>query len=65
MYVFGSRRHGWRERCEWMRVMGLGFTSPVLGLCLCLGCGGVDGVGGGSVDGMDQGMEGRCGVMCV
>ena len=44
MYVFGS----WRRR---RRGLGLGFTNPlgtggVLDVCLCLGCAGVDGVGG-------------------
>ena len=28
MYVFGSRRCGWRGG-EWMRELGLGFTHPV------------------------------------
>ena len=36
---------------EWIREFGLGFTNPVgtggvLDMCLCFGCGGVDGVGG-------------------
>ena len=49
MYVFGSGRCGWREG-EWMRGLGLGFTNHVgtggvLGVCLCLGCDGVGGVG--------------------
>ena len=41
------------RRCvdEWMRGFGLGFTNPVgtrgvWDVCLCLNCGGVDGVGG-------------------
>ena len=50
-----------------MRGLGLGFTNPVgigrvLDVCLCLGCGGV---GGEWVGGMDQGLEGWCGVMSV
>ena len=33
------------ERGEWMRLLGLGFTNPVvtvgvLNVCLCFGCGG-------------------------
>ena len=48
MYVFGSKRRGWRG-FEWLRRLGLGFTNPVgtwrvLDVCLC--CGGVGGVGG-------------------
>ena len=48
VYVFDSRRRGWR-RGEWMRGLGLGFTNPVgtevvLGVCLRLGCSGMDGV---------------------
>ena len=72
MYVFGSGRRGWRGG-EWMRGLGLGFTNPVgtggvLDVCLCFGCsgvGGVSGVGGEWVGGLDQGMEGWCGVMSV
>ena len=35
-------------RCDWIRVLCLGFTNPVgnrvmLNVCLCLGCGGVGG----------------------
>ena len=46
---------------------GLGFTNPVgtggvLDMCLCFGCGGV---GGEWVGGLDQGLEGCCGVMSV
>ena len=49
-YVFGWGRRGWRGG-EWMRVLGLGFTKSVrtggvLDVCLCLGCGGVGGIGG-------------------
>ena len=38
---------------EWVRRLGLGFTIPVetggvWGVCLCLGCGGVGGVGRGA-----------------
>ena len=39
------------EGGEWMRGLGLGLSNPVgtrrvLDVCLCLICGGVDGVGG-------------------
>ena len=59
MYVFGSGRRGWREG-ERMRGLGLGFTNPVgtegvLDVCLCLGCGGMGGVVGEWVGGLDQG----------
>ena len=42
MYVFGSRRCGWRGGM-WMRELGLGFTNTlgiggVLVMCLCFGC---------------------------
>ena len=55
MYVFGLGLHEWR-RGEWMRGLGLGFTNhvgtrEVLYVCLCLGCGGVCGVGGEWVGG--------------
>ena len=69
MYVFGSGRCGWRVG-EWMRELSLGFTNPavtggVLDMCLCFGWGGVGGVGGNWVGGLDQGRE-RCGgVMFV
>ena len=38
----------WVEEGEWMRELGLGFTNHlgtggVLDMCMCLGCGGVDG----------------------
>ena len=54
MYVFVS------GRCEWMRELGLGFTNPlgtggVLDMCLWFGCGGVGGVGGEWVGGLDKG----------
>ena len=61
MYVFGSERCGWRGG-EWMRELGLGFTNPVLDVCLCFGCGGV---GGEWVGGLDQGRERWGGVMSV
>ena len=62
MYVFGSGRRGWRGG-EWMRRLGLDFTNPVgtggvLDVCLCFVCGGVGGVGGEWVKGLDQGLEG-------
>ena len=43
--------------------MGLGFTNNVgtggvLDVCLCLGCGGVGGVGRECVGGLDHGLEG-------
>ena len=49
MYVFGSGRHR-RRGGEWMRGFGLAFTNSagtrgVLNVCLCLGCGGVGGLG--------------------
>ena len=52
-----------------MRELGLGFTNPVgtggvLDTCLCFGCGGVRGVCGEWVDGLDQGRERWGGVMC-
>ena len=62
MYVFGSGRRGWRGG-EWMRGLGLGFTNPVgtrevLDVCQCFGCG-----GGEWAVGVDQGLEGKGGVM--
>ena len=50
--------------------IGLGFTNPVgtggvLDMCLCFGYGGVGGVGGEWVGGLDQGRERCCGVMSV
>ena len=61
--MFGSGRRGWRGG-EWMRGLGLGFSNPVgiggvLEVCLCLFCGGV---GGECVGGLDQGLEGWCGL---
>ena len=55
---------------EWMRGLGLGFTNPartrgVLGVCLCFGCGGMCGVGGERVGGLDQGLEVWGGIMSV
>ena len=68
MYVFGSGRCGWRGG-EWMRELGLDFTNPVgaggvLVMCLCFGCGGVGGVAGEWIGGLDQGRE-RWGYVCV
>ena len=40
-------------------------TVGLLDVCLCLGCGGVGSVGGEWVGGLDQGLEGRGGVMFV
>ena len=53
---------------EWMR--GLGFTNyvetrGVLDVCLYLGCGVVGGAGGESIGGLDQSLEGWCGIMYV
>ena len=58
------------ERSEWMRGVSLGFTYPVgtggvLNACLRLGCGGLGGVGGKSVWGLDQGLEGWGDVMSM
>ena len=54
---------------EWMRGLGLDFTNSVgtggvLDVCLCFGCGGMGGVGGEWVGGLDQGLEGWC-YVCV
>ena len=53
------------EGCEWMRGLGLGFTTPaeteeVLDVCLCFGGGGVGvgGIGGEWVESLDQGQDG-------
>ena len=61
VYVFGS------GRCEWIIGLCLGFTNPVgLGGVLdVLACGGVGVVGGEWVGGLDQGLEGWCGLMYV
>ena len=53
-----------------MRGLSLGFTDPVvtggvLDVCLCFGFGGVGGVGGEWVGGLDQVREGWGGVMSV
>ena len=55
---------------EWTRGLGLVFTNPVgtggvLDVCLCLGCGGVVGVGGKCARGLDQGPEGWGSAMSV
>ena len=57
-------------RGEWMREFGLGFTNPVgswgvLDVCLCFGCGGVGGVDGEWVGGLDQCRERWGSVMSV
>ena len=69
MYVFGSGRQRWRGG-EWMRGLGLDFTNPagtggMLDVCLCFGCGGVGGVCGEWVVGLDQDLEGWGGVISV
>ena len=53
-----------------MRGLGLGFTNHVgtggmLNVCLCFGYGGVGGVGGEWVRGLDQDLERWGGVMSV
>ena len=58
------------DMCMCMRELGLGFTNSVgtrevLDMCLCFGCGGVSGVGGEWVGGLDQGQERWGGVMSV
>ena len=60
----------WVERGDWMRALGLGFTNlvgtrGVLDMCLRFGFGGVGGVGGEWVGGLDQGRERWGGVMSV
>ena len=49
-----------------MRELGLGFTNPVgtrgVDMCLCFSCGGVGGVGGEWVGGLDQDRERYGGV---
>ena len=70
--MFGSGRRGWRGG-EWIRGLGLGFTNDVvtggvLDVCLCFGCSGMGGVGGVCgewVRGLDQDLDGCCGVMSV
>ena len=67
--MFGSGRRGCRGG-EWMRGLGLGFTSPVgtgrvLDVCLCFGYGGVGSVGGEWVGGLDQGLDRWGGVMSL
>ena len=68
-YASDSGRRGCRGG-ELMRGLGLGFTNPVrtggvLGVCLCLGYGGVGGVDRVWEGGMNHGPEGWCGVMSV
>ena len=67
MYVFGSRRCGWRG--GWMKELGLGFTNPVetggvLDMCRCFGCGGVGGVGGEWLGAWTSGGSGGV-VLCL
>ena len=62
MYVFGSGLRGWRGGGEWMRGLVLDFINPVgtgevLDVCLCFGCGGVCGVCGEWVGGLDQDLD--------
>ena len=63
---------GWRgvRGGGWMRRLGLGLINPVgtgemLDVCLCFGCGGVGGIDGEWIWGLDQGLEGWGGVMSV
>ena len=65
--MFGSGRLG-RWGGEWIRGLGLGFINPVgawrvLDVCLCLGCGGVD--GREWVRGLYQGRERWGGVISM
>ena len=58
------------ERGEWMRGLGLGFTNPVgtwgvLDVCLCFGVRWYGLCRWGVDRGLDQGLEGCCGVMFV
>ena len=58
------------KRGEWIRGLGLCFSNPVgaggvLDVCLCLGCGVVDGVYGERVGALGQSLEGWDGVMSV
>ena len=55
---------------EWIRGLALGFTNHVgtgglLDVCLCLYCGGVDGIIGECEGGLDQDLKGWRGVMSV
>ena len=63
VYVFSSGRRGWRggEKIGFGLYQSCG-SRGALDVCLCFGCGGV-GVGGEWVGGLDQGLEGRVGVM--
>ena len=66
--MLGSGLCGWRGG-EWMRGLGVDVTNQVgtggmLHVCLCLGCGGMSGVGGEWIAGLDQGLEGWC-YICV
>ena len=55
---------------EWATGLGLGFSNSggtwgKWDMCLCFGCGGVSGIGGEWVGGMDQGLGGWGGVLSV
>ena len=65
--MFGSGSVG-GEGGEWMRGLGLGFTNPVKTrgvFDVCLDFGGVSGVCGEWVWGLDQGLEGWGDVMSM
>ena len=67
-HVGGTRGSG--RGGEWMRGLGLSFINPMgtggmLDLCLCFGCGDVDGVDREWVRGLEQGLEGWGGVMSL
>ena len=70
MYLYLSGGGVGGEGGEWMRGLGLGFTTHmgtrgVLDVCLGFGCGGVVGVGGESVEGLCQDREEWGRVMLV
>ena len=49
----------------WIRGLGFGFTNPVRTGGECWTCGGVGGVGGEWVGGLNQGLQGWSGVVSV